>query len=77
MSTPHYTTAHPNKLLLIQLLVDLRLVGDVLGAMGVVEGGQSLLKVDGSRGHRRDNGGLSAAPEGVLEQPRQLRLSVR
>lgn len=45
------------------LLVDLGPVGDVLGPVRVVEGGEGLLEVDSGRGDGGDDGGLGAATE--------------
>ena len=63
--------------LLAEFLVDLGTVGDVFGALGVVERTERLLEVAGGRRHRGDDGRLGAPAQRVLQQPRQLRLSAQ
>ena len=57
-------------------LVDLGLVADVLGPVGVVEGVEGLLQALDGRGDGGDDAGLGAASEGLAQQPGQLRVSV-
>ena len=59
------------------LEVDLRHVEDLPGAGGVLQRGERLLQVDGGGRHRRDDRRLRLPAEGVLQQPRQLRLPAR
>lgn len=60
--------------LLGQLLVHFGPVGDVLGPVGVVKRRERLLQVGGSRRDGGDDGRLRPPAQGILEQPRQLRL---
>mmetsp|Transcript_25456 Transcript_25456/g.42643 ORF Transcript_25456/g.42643 Transcript_25456/m.42643 type:complete len:226 (-) Transcript_25456:451-1128(-) len=63
--------------LLIHVLVHLRVVLDVLGAVDELERGQRLQEaLEGGRDHRH-HGRLAVPPEAVLQDARQLRVAVR
>ena len=68
--------AYPDELLFVEFLVNFGFVGDVLGPVGVVEGGKSLLDVDGGGRNGGNDGGFGAPSESVLQQTCQFALSI-
>jgi hypothetical protein len=57
--------------LLVQVLVDRRLVLDAFGAMGELEGGEGLEEGLGRGGDHGEHGCLAVSPQTVRQQPRQ------
>ena len=72
-----FVTTHRNLGCDWDLEVDLWHVEDLPGGGGVLQRGERLLQVDGGGRHRRDDRRLRLPAEGVLQQPRQLRLPAR
>lgn len=60
----------------VGVLVDGRLVDDVLGAIGVAQGGQGLAVIAVGRADGRDHDGTRVAAQRVLEQPGQHAVAV-
>ncbi|KAH9390135.1 hypothetical protein TYRP_007684 [Tyrophagus putrescentiae] len=65
-----------DRLLLAHAKVHLRLVGDLLGALRVLQRTQRVLEVVQARADGGDDGGLGLAAERVLQQTGQLRVAV-
>ncbi|KAH9390187.1 hypothetical protein TYRP_007741 [Tyrophagus putrescentiae] len=65
-----------DRLLLAHAKVHLRLVGDLLGALRVLQRTQRVLEVIQARADGGDDGGLGLAAERVLQQTGQLRVAV-
>lgn len=63
--------------LVLRVLVDARCVLDALGTVGIAQSGQRLFVVGRCRRDRTDHDGLARTAQGVLQQPRQLRVTVR
>ena len=61
----------------IGILIDGGRVDDVLGPVGVAEGGEGLAVVDLGRGDGGDHDRLGVAAQAVLQQPRQHRVSAK
>ncbi len=66
-----------DKRLLDKLLVNLRLITDGLGLVGIVQSAQRLLQIAQRRTNGRDQRGLGATTQRVLQQARQVALPVR
>ena len=68
--------SHFDECFLGEFLIDLRPVGDVLGAVGVVQGAQRFFNVAKSRRDRGNDGGFGPTAQRVLQDASEFALSV-